>query len=154
MSHLGLTGDLVSKGFVNSPSLTLPPIAHKACLTGSGHHDATPAVVLGGCPLSFHLQDPGFCTKTVPFLPSLQRPQPCQTAPKVSRDPLDLASLGAFESNARWVNLPHYQVQLSALEVNHHSPLIPFQCGSFCTLTLWAYFPRDFTSMMLISCWS
>lgn len=101
MSHLGLTGDLVSKGFVNFPSSTLPPIACKACLTDSGHLDATPAIVLGGCPLFLHLQDPGVCTKTVPFLASLQRLQPCQTAPKVSRDPLDLASLGAFEINAR-----------------------------------------------------
>lgn len=93
MSHLGLTGDLVSKGFVNSPSSMLPPTAHKACLTGSGHHNATPAIVLGGCPLSSRLQDPGVSTKTVPFLASLHRLQLCQTAPKVSKDTLDVASL-------------------------------------------------------------
>lgn len=92
MSHLGLTGDLVSEGF-NFPSSMLPPTAHKACLTGSGHRDATPAIVLGGCPLSSHLQNSGVSTKTVPFLASLQRLQPCQTALKVSRDHLDLASL-------------------------------------------------------------
>lgn len=126
MSHLGLTGDLVSEGFVNSPSSTLPPTAHKACLTGSGHR------VLGGCPLSSHLQNPGVSTKNVPLLPLFRDLNLVRLHQKSARTPL-ISHLLRLRKQCQMSESSTLSSSASSFRCISSLHPIPFQCGSFYT---------------------